>query len=208
MQLSELRLYDRQIRAWGAELQAKIRGASVAVCGSSLAAAELAKNLVLCGFGEVLVHRTLLSSLGWMEDPSRYRNLGIIDSWENGVVSGREMWLVVEQCAFAQALPTRVESMHRIFCFGLSGAASQIRIDVLAGNADESVTGRESDCVPPASLSPIDQFEVGDILTYRFMAAFGELCGKPVDDVRGWETEYIVHDSVLQTWRSQARSRG
>jgi hypothetical protein len=48
-------LYDRQIRLWGAASQQKIFEARVLVHGMTGVGAEIAKNLVLAGIGEVTV---------------------------------------------------------------------------------------------------------------------------------------------------------
>jgi tRNA A37 threonylcarbamoyladenosine dehydratase len=49
-------LYDRQIRLWGAASQQKIFEARVLVHGMTGVGAEIAKNLVLAGIGQVTVN--------------------------------------------------------------------------------------------------------------------------------------------------------
>ncbi len=50
---ADARLYDRQIRLWGAASQQKIFGARVLVTGLTAVAAEVVKNLVLAGVGHL-----------------------------------------------------------------------------------------------------------------------------------------------------------
>mmetsp|Transcript_25953 Transcript_25953/g.79824 ORF Transcript_25953/g.79824 Transcript_25953/m.79824 type:complete len:124 (-) Transcript_25953:4-375(-) len=47
-------VYDRQIRLWGADAQKKIQATKVLLLGLGAANVELAKNLVLAGFGATL----------------------------------------------------------------------------------------------------------------------------------------------------------
>ena len=54
-------LYDRQIRLWGAASQQKIFQARVLVYGMTGVGAEIVKNLVLAGVGEVTVIFLVLS---------------------------------------------------------------------------------------------------------------------------------------------------
>mmetsp|Transcript_37508 Transcript_37508/g.98375 ORF Transcript_37508/g.98375 Transcript_37508/m.98375 type:complete len:337 (+) Transcript_37508:78-1088(+) len=50
---SEATQYDRQIRLWGVDAQKRLRSARLAVIGASGLAAEICKNLVLAGIGEL-----------------------------------------------------------------------------------------------------------------------------------------------------------
>ncbi|KAJ2741333.1 E1 ubiquitin-activating protein aos1 [Coemansia sp. BCRC 34490] len=52
----EVALYDRQIRLWGVESQARLRKASVYVVGVTATTLEMAKNLVLSGIGRIALH--------------------------------------------------------------------------------------------------------------------------------------------------------
>lgn len=54
----EIALYDRQIRLWGMDAQAKIQGANILLINMRALANEVAKNLVLAGIGSL----TLLDS--------------------------------------------------------------------------------------------------------------------------------------------------
>ena len=49
----ELAVYDRSIRTWGLDVQAKLSAAKVLVVGLPGAACEVAKNVVLAGVGRV-----------------------------------------------------------------------------------------------------------------------------------------------------------
>jgi len=58
-------IYDRQLRVWGAEVQARLSGASVLVAGVSHTACEVAKNVVLAGVDSLtLVSDACVSDLG------------------------------------------------------------------------------------------------------------------------------------------------
>jgi len=212
MEVSELRLYDRQIRAWGAELQGKIRTASVAVCGSSLTAAEVAKNLVMCGFREVFIRPDTLASMDWLEDPLRYPNLRIVSSWGQAVMHNKDMWCLLESGAEPCCLSSQTGTTHRVVRFGFDKANSRVDLDVFVEDPTCSVTDGSEHCVPLSHLPPIEQFEVGDIITYRFMSFFGERCQECDEDLIGGsckrKVEYISYDPQERTWRSAARLRG
>ena len=56
----EIIQYDRQIRLWGLDAQKRLRGAKVCVIGLKSLGAEIVKNLVLAGIGEMsLVDNTI-----------------------------------------------------------------------------------------------------------------------------------------------------
>ncbi|KAJ3403802.1 hypothetical protein CcCBS67573_g03094 [Chytriomyces confervae] len=55
MDEEEMALYDRQIRLWGMEAQTRMRTASVLVIGVCGLSAEICKNIVLAGVGNVTV---------------------------------------------------------------------------------------------------------------------------------------------------------
>jgi amyloid beta precursor protein binding protein 1 len=59
--------YDRQVRLWGGHGQKCLSDAKVLVLGTSAAATETLKNLVLPGIGEILIvddHITCERDLG------------------------------------------------------------------------------------------------------------------------------------------------
>ncbi|OLL22262.1 DNA damage tolerance protein RHC31 [Neolecta irregularis DAH-3] len=63
----ELALYDRQIRLWGIDAQARMRTAHVLIINLSALSNEIAKNLVLAGIGQLSVfdsHSVTLEDLG------------------------------------------------------------------------------------------------------------------------------------------------
>ena len=45
--------YDRQIRLWGLDAQKRLRGAKICAIGLDSLGAEIVKNLVLAGIGEM-----------------------------------------------------------------------------------------------------------------------------------------------------------
>ncbi|RKP13449.1 hypothetical protein BJ684DRAFT_16153 [Piptocephalis cylindrospora] len=51
----EAALYDRQIRLWGVDAQARLRNANVLIVGSSALVNETCKNLVLAGVGSLTI---------------------------------------------------------------------------------------------------------------------------------------------------------
>lgn len=59
-------LYDRQIRVWGIEAQARMNSSRVLICGMKGLHAEVAKNLVLAGVNVTIQDSTLvdISDLG------------------------------------------------------------------------------------------------------------------------------------------------
>jgi len=67
----EIIQYDRQIRLWGLDAQKRLRGAKVCVIGLGSLGAEIVKNLVLAGIGEMTLvdnhkpaEKTLLMTSG------------------------------------------------------------------------------------------------------------------------------------------------
>lgn len=51
----EIKLYDRQIRTWGMDVQEKLRRANVLLIGMKGLGSEIAKNLVLAGIGTLTI---------------------------------------------------------------------------------------------------------------------------------------------------------
>ncbi|KAJ9061802.1 E1 ubiquitin-activating protein aos1 [Entomophthora muscae] len=51
----ETAIYDRQIRVWGFEAQARMKNSSILVLGTSGLSIELMKNMVLAGVGQIIV---------------------------------------------------------------------------------------------------------------------------------------------------------
>ncbi|KAJ9079907.1 E1 ubiquitin-activating protein aos1 [Entomophthora muscae] len=51
----EAAVYDRQIRVWGFEAQARMKNSSILVLGTSGLSIELMKNMVLAGVGQIIV---------------------------------------------------------------------------------------------------------------------------------------------------------
>ncbi|KAJ2718215.1 E1 ubiquitin-activating protein aos1, partial [Coemansia sp. Benny D115] len=55
MSKEEIALYDRQIRLWGMEAQARMRSASIKFLGIKALTLEVCKNLVLAGLGKIIL---------------------------------------------------------------------------------------------------------------------------------------------------------
>ena len=51
----EIALYDRQIRLWGAQAQARIRSAHILLVSLRALGTEIAKNLVLAGISSLTI---------------------------------------------------------------------------------------------------------------------------------------------------------
>lgn len=51
----EAALYDRQIRLWGLEAQARLKNAKILLLGLSPVSGEIIKNIVLCGVNTLIL---------------------------------------------------------------------------------------------------------------------------------------------------------
>jgi ubiquitin-like 1-activating enzyme E1 A len=117
-------IYDRQIRIWGAGVQQRLMNAKVLVFGCTQLAAEVTKNFVLAGVGNV----TLIDDTASSDLPTTFLSMHDVKVsggsaahvFAAGLQEMNPMIKVVAMPGSSSALPKKelIEQFHLVLCFG------------------------------------------------------------------------------------------